>query len=227
MQELKKAISRCRLCSLRGGVTQVVVPSGSMDEGIMFVGEAPGRYEDESGIPFVGDSGKWLQAAFRYCGLQSPYVTNSVKCRTQEMGRNRTPTKHEVETCSQWLRYEVEQGRPMLIATLGSTALTVVTGLQGISKYHGLVLPDACLFNDSIPVFPLYHPAVLIYDRGKYESVYREDLLELKQAMVDLGLRKGQKSAAFLCNECGEAIEEPQISKYGIMCPACGSSDIE
>jgi hypothetical protein len=89
------------------------------------------------------------------------------------------------------------------------------------------VLPDACLLDDSIPVFPLYHPAVLIYDRGKYEPVYREDLLELKQAMVDLGLREGRKSAILQCSECGAEIEEPSISKYGIACPVCGSSDIE
>jgi DNA polymerase len=92
-------ISTCTLCPLHEGRKNTVPGSGNPEADIMFIGEAPGQYEDEQGVPFVGRSGQYLNYLLDKIGLARPdvFITNVVKCRPPG---NRDPQKNEMQSCN-------------------------------------------------------------------------------------------------------------------------------
>ncbi len=150
---------------------------------LMLVGEAPGAQEEKAGRPFVGAAGKNLDAFFAGVGLrrEALYITNAVKFRPTQPGKagrvkNRTPSPREVAAFRPWLLAEIEAVRPRVIATLGNTALRAVTGgAYTIGDVHGEPLAR----DGSAAVFPLYHPASVIY-RRELRAVYEADLQALR-----------------------------------------------
>jgi DNA polymerase len=148
---------------------------------LMLIGEAPGAQEALQGRPFVGTAGKHLDAFLDGVGLrrEALYITNAVKFRPTRPGKkgpiNRTPTKEEVAQFRPWLLAEIAAVRPRVVATLGNTALYAVTGeALTIGAVHGrpLEVPGAMLF-------PLYHPASVIY-RRELAAVYAADVQALR-----------------------------------------------
>ena len=101
--------------------------SGSVDADLMLVGEAPGRNEDEGGVPFVGDAGQLLDAMLREIGLERAdvYVANVVKLRptAADRPRNRAPRAPEIAACVPWLHEQIRLVDPKLIIPLGNVAL--------------------------------------------------------------------------------------------------------
>ncbi len=81
LENLKKAVERCRNCDLYKNATQAVFGSGAANASIMIVGEQPGHQEDLMGVPFVGPAGKVLRACLSEAGLEEDmiYMTNAVK----------------------------------------------------------------------------------------------------------------------------------------------------
>ena len=98
--------SDCRLCGLCEGRTNIVLPDGTYDTGIVFVGEAPGENEDNEGRPFVGRSGKILEGMMKDAGFSRSdvLITNTVKCRPPG---NRDPTHEEMQACRPFLESEL------------------------------------------------------------------------------------------------------------------------
>ena len=154
---------------------------GEIGARVMLVGEAPGEQETLQGRPFVGKAGKNLNEFLELAGLERGelYVTNAVKFRPTKRsaaGRtvNRPPTREEVSLFLPWLRREIELVAPEVIVTLGNVPLRALTGPKAvIGDVHG-ALQDA----DGLRLYPMYHPASLIYNPGLRE-VYAQDIRRL------------------------------------------------
>ncbi len=154
----------------------VVLGDGPTPARLMFVGEAPGKMEDLQGKPFVGPAGKVLDNILRQAGIkrQEAYITNIVKCRPINEGRNRSPTREEITTCSAYLETEIEQTNPLIICPLGGSALSYFLPHTKISAVHGKTLQWNNNHGKTRTLIPLYHPAVAIYDRSMLPTLIKD-----------------------------------------------------
>lgn len=177
LDELRSSLLNCQQCRLAAGRTQVVFGTGNPHASIMFVGEAPGFYEDKQGEPFVGAAGKLLNELLGSIGLSRSdiYIANVIKCRPPN---NRDPQPDEVNTCKPFLLNQVQFIKPQLVCTLGNFATqTLLNTKVGISKVRGRVisLPD-------FVVFPLFHPAAALH-QGNLKALLVEDFQKLKDVL--------------------------------------------
>ncbi len=177
--------SRCGLCELR---EKVVFGEGDLDTTVVFVGEAPGRREDEEGRPFVGSAGKLLDHMLDDAGFNrgDVYITNIVKCRPPG---NRRPNQGEVTECTVHLDKQLSIIEPRVIVPMGNSA----TGYflrrldlkrQAIGSIHGHVLPVEAAWG-TVDLYPIYHPAAILYNR-RLEEDLRSDLRTLRN-LIDPG----------------------------------------
>ena len=181
MKKLEEGIKECKRCELWKTRTNPVAGEGSLTAKVMFVGEAPGYYEDLKGIPFVGKAGKVLDELLWSVGLgrSDVYIANVLKCRPPE---NRNPTTIEIRACTPYLDKQMEIIEPAVIATLGNFSLGYIFDKFGlrkdkISKLHGKVFKISTIAGIK-KVVALYHPAVATYNPGMKE-VLVEDFKEL------------------------------------------------
>ncbi|MFZ2882391.1 MAG: uracil-DNA glycosylase, partial [Candidatus Moraniibacteriota bacterium] len=116
LEELNKKMLACQNCALRATCQQVVPGEGSTNAEILFIGEGPGKKEDELGRPFVGAAGKFLDEMLAIINLkrEDVYIANVVKCRPPE---NRDPLPEEALACWPWLLKQIKIIRPKLIVT--------------------------------------------------------------------------------------------------------------
>lgn len=128
----------CRRCGLAATRQQVVVGRGNPNARLLLVGEAPGAEEEACGQPFVGRSGRLLEAMLAAAGLDSErdlYIANVIKCRPPG---NRKPSRTEIEACRPWLERQIALVRPQLVLLVGATALEALLGIKGgITKLRG------------------------------------------------------------------------------------------
>jgi DNA polymerase len=170
----------CTRCKLHRGRTKLVFGDGNPKAELVFVGEGPGRDEDEQGLPFVGRAGKLLTQMIEAMGLQRKdvYICNVVKCRPPE---NRTPEKEEVETCSPFLLRQLDTIAPKVIVCLGSVAAqTLLETNRGISHFRGEWLEFR-----GRKLMATYHPAYLLRNPSAKGEVWKD----LQKVMVVLGLQ--------------------------------------
>lgn len=175
LSELHKEIENCRGCSLWKTRTKLVFGVGSDEAKIVFVGEAPGHYEDQKGEPFVGEAGKLLTGLLEKIGIKRPevYIANVLKCRPPG---NRNPALEEIEACKEHLLRQIEVIKPKVVCTLGNFATHVILGKKiPISKVRGAPILIKGFF-----VFPLYHPAAVLHQRWMLEPL-EEDFQKLKE----------------------------------------------
>lgn len=164
LKALSTEVSHCILCRLATTRRQTVFGEGNPAADIMFIGEGPGRVEDETGRPFVGPAGELLTRIIEN-GMKlkrsDVYIANIVKCRpTVNMAghRDRPPEPDEIEACHGYLVKQISFIKPRVIITLGGPASKFITGRQaGITKQRG---HWAEFMN--IPVMPTYHPSYLL-----------------------------------------------------------------
>lgn len=168
-----------------GRENALVFGEGPSQPKLMLIGEAPGEQESLQGRPFVGKAGKNLDHFLELAALRREeiYISNAVKIRPTKTGRtgrlsNRPPTKDEIALFRPWLIREIEEIRPRMIATLGNTPLHAVAGGKlTIGQVHGTVIPAG---ETGLPLFALYHPASLIYNRALTDT-YEQDVRALAQ----------------------------------------------
>lgn len=167
---------------------RLVLGHGNLNSPIMLIGEAPGAKEVELGEPFVGQAGKHLEESLQILEIKREdiYITNSVKYRPTKMnpetGRlsNRTPTMNEIENFRQFVLEEIDIVNPEIIVTLGNIPLkSLLEKSIKIGEVHGK-LENIYINGNMYSLFPLYHPAAVIYNRSLRE-VYLKDLQELKK----------------------------------------------
>lgn len=162
----------------------IVFGEGNIEAEVVLIGEAPGEKEEETGRSFVGTAGKNLDEFLEIVGLsrEDIYITNVVKIRPYKVnpktGRksNRPPTKKEIGISIGILREQLEFIKPRVVVTLGNVSLKAVLGDDNakIGTYHGKSLEQK-----NFILFPLYHPASIIYNRSLYDT-YIEDVNNLK-----------------------------------------------
>ena len=157
---------------------------------IMLIGEAPGEQETLQGRPFVGKAGKNLDGFLEAVGLERPeiYISNVVKIRPTKVSpkgsvSNRPPNREELLLFTPWLYEEILMVQPRCIVTLGNVALKAMLGKDAvIGACHGEMQSGTVRHNgreQGFDVFPLYHPASIIYNRALTE-VYAQDLQKLR-----------------------------------------------
>lgn len=161
---LKANVAGCVKCDLCRGRTRTVFGVGDEKARWLFIGEGPGRNEDQKGEPFVGQAGKLLDNMLIAMGLrrgENAYIANIVKCRpTDGSGKDRPPTADEVAACLPYLERQIALIQPTMLVALGKTAALALLGLDPdtpVSRLRGKVHRYA-----GLPLVVTYHPAYLL-----------------------------------------------------------------
>lgn len=161
------AVHNCTACPLAAGRLTAVPGDGDPKSEILFIGEGPGKKEDETGHPFVGAAGKFLDELLAAIGKTRTevFVTNVVKCRPPE---NRDPEPDEITTCTDlFLWKQIELIAPKLICTLGRHSMGLFFPPEyKISQIHGQ--PKRV---KGRVILPLYHPAAALYNGGMRQTL--------------------------------------------------------
>ncbi len=175
---------------------EMVLGHGCLDSPIVIIGEAPGKDEVKQGKPFVGAAGKNLNEFIEVLEISRDdlYITNAIKYRLGRLnpktGRivNRPATMKDIKENQKWLHKEIQLLKPQIIVTLGNVPLKAITNNFGISigDMHG-TLHECNLSGKVYKLFPLYHPASIIYNRS-LKDVYQQDMIILKQEFNKLEL---------------------------------------
>lgn len=165
---------------LAEGATQLVFGDGSPSANIVFIGEAPGKNEDEQGLPFVGAAGKFLNEMLESIGLKRSdvYITNIVKYRPPN---NRDPLPSEKEQFLPFLQRQLDIIKPKLIVTLGRHSMEVLLppGLS-ISKIHG----QPKRYRGRV-YLPLFHPAAALYN-GSMRQTLIDDFMKIPRVLAQI-----------------------------------------
>jgi DNA polymerase len=177
---LARQIRVCTKCPLHQSRTIAVPGDGKPSAPVMIIGEAPGREEDETGHPFVGSAGRFLDRVLDGTGLDRAdfFITNIVKCRPP---KNRTPRKLEIDTCTgNYLFEQIPLINPKLIMLLGGVAAKKILGVKSINEARGRIIE-----RDGRKYLVGYHPAVRFYREDLGEKV-KEDFALLKRELKRL-----------------------------------------
>ncbi len=181
LDELRAALERFEGCNLRTTAKRLVFADGDPQARVMLVGEAPGRDEDEQGLPFVGRSGRLLDRILAAIGLDrtSVYIANVVPWRPPG---NRTPTPQETEICKPFVARQIELVDPDVLVFLGGASAAALAGAtEGILRLRGRWL-DYDAGTRRIRALATLHPAYLLRQPIQKRLAFR-DFLALKRAL--------------------------------------------
>jgi uracil-DNA glycosylase len=179
---LNDRISICNRCSLSASALHSVPGEGNLHAKIMFIGEAPGRNEDETGRPFVGRAGKLLDELLKSIDIErkTVFITSIIKHRPP---KNRPPKPGEIKMCSYWLNKQLDIINPKLIVTLGRFGLEYFVPEAKISLWHGTIIEESK--KNKHRIFPVYHPAAGLRSTKNKVKLFR-DFKKLKQIINSL-----------------------------------------
>jgi DNA polymerase len=174
-------------CKLFPDATNIVVGRGNEKADILFIGEAPGKNEDERGIPFCGRAGQNLDKLLHEVDLsiEEIYIANILKLRPP---KNRDPTKEEIKLHTPWLLKQIKDMKPKIICTLGNyatkfflakTNIDEMKKQPGITEVHGQTKKIE-IEGIKIKLIPIFHPAAIIYNR-KLEPLWIKDMEIVKK----------------------------------------------
>lgn len=175
-------------CTLKDQATQAVPGEGSASADIMIIGEAPGKKEDEQGVPFVGAAGKFLSEMLSTIKLKREdiYITNIVKYRPPE---NRDPNPEEIAACEEWLHEQIKIIEPKIIVTLGRHAMEHFLPGKKISEVHGQIFKQSIGRISKQTFFVLYHPAAALYN-GSLRQTLIADFQKIPDVLKTLKKKK-------------------------------------
>lgn len=177
LDDLQADILEKNICpELAEQATQLVMGDGNLDADIVFIGEAPGKKEDESGLPFVGASGKFLNEMLSQAGLERSdvYITNVVKYRPP---KNRDPKPAEKQAFMPYLLKQLEIIHPKVVITLGRHSMEYFLPGAKIGEIHGQP-HQVQIDGDEFMIIPLYHPAAALYN-GSLRATLIEDFMRV------------------------------------------------
>lgn len=165
LKQIAADIKQNNVCpDLAVTATNLVLGDGNSNADIVFIGEAPGKNEDQQGLPFVGAAGKFLNEMLASIGLDrgDVYITNIVKYRPPN---NRDPSPEEKKAFWPYLVQQIDVIEPKVIVTLGRHSMEYFLPDQKISQIHGE--PKRISFGQKkVVILPLYHPAAALYNGG-------------------------------------------------------------
>jgi len=163
--------------------TNLVMGDGNLDTDIVFIGEAPGKNEDEQGLPFVGAAGKFLNEMLAAAGMERKdvYITNIVKYRPPN---NRDPLPEEKAAFWPYLLKQLQIIQPKVVITLGRHSMEYFLPDMKIGQIHGQ--PKRIQFGDQkIVIMPLFHPAAALYN-GSLRQTLIDDFLKVPKVIEQL-----------------------------------------
>jgi DNA polymerase len=172
LEKIATDVSGCPLCKLARTRKNAVPGEGQISAKIMFIGEAPGRSEDEKGKPFVGAAGLILDNLLKNAGIERSqvFITNIVKCRPPN---NRVPEEDELIACRPYLDRQIALIKPKVICILGRTAYSSILGGSSITASRGKIIERS-----GQKYFSTFHPAAVIYNKS-LRSTLEADLKRL------------------------------------------------
>ena len=172
LEKIAANVRGCPLCKLARTRKNAVPGEGQISAKIMFIGEAPGRSEDEKGKPFVGAAGRILNDLLKKAGIERSqvFITNIVKCRPPN---NRVPEEDELIACRPYLDRQIALIKPKVICILGRTAYSSILGGSSITANRGKIVERS-----GQKYFSTFHPAAVIYNKNLL-STLEADLKKL------------------------------------------------
>jgi uracil-DNA glycosylase family 4 len=172
LEKIAADVRGCPLCKLARTRKNAVPGEGQISAKIMFIGEAPGRSEDEKGKPFVGAAGRILDDLLKKAGIERSqvFITNIVKCRPPN---NRVPEEDELIACRPYLDRQIALIKPKVICILGRTAYSSILGGSSITANRGKIVERS-----GQKYFSTFHPAAVIYNKNLL-STLEADLKKL------------------------------------------------
>jgi DNA polymerase len=212
-EELKAVYQQASACTkcpqLASTRKTVVFGSGNANADLMFVGEAPGAREDETGLPFVGQAGKLLDKLLGEIGLERSdvFICNVLKCRPPQ---NRDPLPQEIDACQDYLFRQLDLIQPRVVCTLGNFATKLLRADPGtgITRLHGReelrrIGPRV------VRLYPLYHPAAALYTPSMVETL-RADFARIPELLALPELEQPEPERPL--PEPEPAIPEPELA---------------
>ena len=188
LDDIQRKILDSNVCSgLAQQATQLVFGEGNPNADLVFIGEAPGKKEDQTGKPFVGAAGRFLNDMLSSIGLkrEDVYITNIVKYRPPN---NRDPSPEEKQAFLPYLVRQLEVIQPVVVVTLGRHSMEAFLPEQKISQIHGE--PKRITFlGQKIVILPLFHPAAALYN-----GAMRQPLID-DFARIPVVLKKLEKQS--------------------------------
>lgn len=177
LEDVYNEVLNCKKCTLHKNRTNVVFGSGNDKAVVIFIGEAPGYYEDLKGKPFVGAAGKLLTKLLKSVDLsrEQVYIANVIKCRPPN---NRNPLSGEIDICKKYLYAQIDFINPQIICTLGNLATKLI-----LKKNVGITSVRGKLFRvGGRLVLPIYHPAAALYTPSYLPSL-EKDFVTMKKVL--------------------------------------------
>lgn len=179
LERLRHKLGDCQRCKLSGGRKNIVFGEGNSGAELMFIGEGPGRDEDEQGLPFVGEAGQLLNRLINKMGFErhDVYIANIIKCRP---AGNRDPEDDEVASCLPFIKGQMSIIRPKVIMALGRiSANCLLESEVPISRRRGKFVEISGF--KGVDIMPTFHPAYLLRNRKEKDKVWADALLVLKK----------------------------------------------
>lgn len=157
LKQIAQEVSTCQKCALHFSRKRAVPGEGPTHAEIFFIGEGPGFYENESGRPFVGAAGKFLDELLQNIGMkrEQVFIGNVVKCRPPG---NRDPQPEEIVACGAYLERQLAVINPKVVVTLGRYSMAKFMPNAKISSVHG----QAFQVNGRL-IVPMFHPAAALH----------------------------------------------------------------
>ena len=168
MTVLAGRIADCQICQLHLSRKKSVPGEGNVNSKILFIGEGPGMNENETGRPFVGQAGNFLNELIGIAKLKRSdvFITNVVKCRPPS---NRDPLPEELKACAAYLEQQIEIINPLVIVTLGRFSMARYFPMAKVSSVHG-----KGHWIDNRMIVPMFHPAAALHQPNLRGSIMHD-----------------------------------------------------
>lgn len=182
LETVQRKCLECHKCTLCKSRNNIVFSDGIPNSKLMLIGEAPGYWEDQKGLPFVGKAGQLLDRIFASVGLsreKNVYICNTIKCRPPE---NRNPLPEEKEACKEFLKAQIDILKPKIILVCGNIALnSMLPQEKGITKARGKWFDGPY----GSKMMPIFHPSYLLRNdsrqKGSPKWLMWQDIQEIKK----------------------------------------------
>ncbi len=177
LDHIAQEIAACQRCELAKTRNLTVPGEGNPNAEIMFIGEAPGWYENQQGKPFVGPAGQFLADLLASINLkrEDVFIANVIKCRPPQ---NRDPLPEEISSCADYLDRQIAAIKPRLIVTLGRFSMAKFFPVgKSIRDLHG----TTCVRN-GVLCFAMYHPAAALH-QPSLKRTLEQDMLKIPKLL--------------------------------------------
>lgn len=176
LEKLNKQIRNCKKCPLGKTRKNTVPGEGPVNAKIIFLGQSPGSKENETGRPFVGRSGQFLNQLFKIAKIkrEKVFITSLIKCFPP---KNRKPAKKEIKTCFPYLKKQIEIINPKKFILLGEVAFSAFFPDEKLKDFRGKFIKKG-----GKEYFITYHPAAGIRFQ-KMKKILEKDFKKLRKAI--------------------------------------------